>query len=621
MGRYSNRRQIRGFKRSRRDINRALEAKPKNKPSLRSYIPEPLVIAEGESRGLKREEPSLIDNHDLKKTAKEPLNDSMDKLFQEIKRNVDHKRVKSIQDLLSFPDLKNAKDEFINLKRPFTFQEFQAAIGGMNNTYDAKKILSNDQRFISLSEKSSEEKYFISSNSLYKWYFNLSIRLAYLGIFRLSNNQLARFFSTKRREGQWQQMPHRALALGGKYGFVAESWSPTICVFPLARVISFILQKLGGFEKGGRSENLNCQEIQDEAACRAYMKTPFKKKLSDALSNFNKKKIEFLIEREGLFGKSPQTLEQIGRKKGVTRERVRQVVAFGFWKKLEVRDNVKLFVPVFLNEIIQRKGCLLIDSPNQTLMFVAKCIGVPIADIPGTELSVIGADAIDEKFLMGHLKDWRESIDREALALKAEERDCLCLRKDDTALLLGRLTNYRLKKLTRVKKSYLALQSLGRPAHYSEIAEEYERLFPDDSAISTKNFEHNIHACLGYQKEGIVWIGAKGIYALKEWGYERPSGRLHDQAAAIVRKKYKETGKPVPFSVVVSEMGKMRKFVNDTSLTLAAHCNPSIQRIGNNLFVPSEASKDSANSKTDLDDLDIILREFKGAQKKEKRTV
>jgi hypothetical protein len=107
----------------------------------------------------------------------------------------------------------------------------------------------------------------------------------------------------------------------------------------------------------------------------------------------------------------------------------------------------------------------------------------------------------------------------------------------------------------------------------------------------------------------VVWIGIRSTFALKEWGYEHPSKSLFDSVTEIVEERYKETAQPVPFGVIVAEMGKSRQIVNPSSLTIAAHCNPSLRRVGKESFVPKEPTEE-IREEVSAEELDRILREF-----------
>ena len=111
-----------------------------------------------------------------------------------------------------------------------------------------------------------------------------------------------------------------------------------------------------------------------------------------------------------------------------------------------------------------------------------------------------------------------------------------------------------------------------------------------------------------------VLVG-NGLYALKEWGYERPSKTLFETVAEIVEIFYKRTGKPVPFTIIMTEIGKYRKITNVASLTIAAHFNPNLRCVSKNSFMP-KGPNDQAQDEVSVDQLDKILQEFSKSSEK-----
>jgi len=66
----------------------------------------------------------------------------------------------------------------------------------------------------------------------------------------------------------------------------------------------------------------------------------------------------------------------------------------------------------------------------------------------------------------------------------------------------------------------IVMRIMGRPAHYSEIAQFHDHLFPERQ-VSPRS----VHNAL-LKHPDIVPTGALGEYALREWGFtERPSRR------------------------------------------------------------------------------------------------
>lgn len=172
--------------------------------------------------------------------------------------------------------------------------------------------------------------------------------------------------------------------------------------------------------------------------------------------------------------------------------------------------------------------------------------------------------------------------------------------------------------VTKTDRVYEALRQIGVPSHYSQIADTYNDMFPDD--YSTENV---IHATLSRKQDRIVWIGMRGTFALKEWGFERPSDTLFNTVAEIVKEQYSKNGKPVAINTIQAELGKYRKVVNLNSVILASYCNEQITNVYKDYFIPIEFSEKIpvANGDTDSELLDRILRQFETQVNKEESTI
>lgn len=164
----------------------------------------------------------------------------------------------------------------------------------------------------------------------------------------------------------------------------------------------------------------------------------------------------------------------------------------------------------------------------------------------------------------------------------------------------------RYERLRLSDRVVLALQSIERPAHYSEVWAVHNSMFPEKQSS-----EKSIHATLSREEKGVVWVGVKGTYALKEWGYQRPAEGLFDLVAKIVKERYQSTSKPVPFSMILAEVSKRRKIVRRSSVVMAASLNPELEPVGDSCYIP-RADATLEESAFDEDELDRILQEFDG---------
>jgi hypothetical protein len=99
------------------------------------------------------------------------------------------------------------------------------------------------------------------------------------------------------------------------------------------------------------------------------------------------------------------------------------------------------------------------------------------------------------------------------------------------------------------------------------------------------------------------------MFAIKEWGYERPTKSLYDTVLEIVEKRYRITKKPVAFEVIVGELGKYRRFINPSSGLMAISLNPALKQISPGRFIPKRFCQD-ANGEAESKHLDRLLAKF-----------
>lgn len=487
----------------------------------------------------------------------------------------------------------------------FTLEELSRFADSDSDNEMLRHTLLADSRFMQLEEGDSNEKHFIPKKSLFQWFCRLSIRLAQAKQTRLDKRQLALLISSLRIDGRWDSPPMEAIQFGRHFGFVGQAWIPGEYVFPVAHILSFIkFQTLAIrpiIEKFPVGENPHLAFDQLE-----------RKLIQEELSKFSKRVRYVVQEREGLLTSRKMTLQQIGDRSGFSREYIRQIEE-RFWKKLR-RGPIGLSYPfptALICDVINKQGSLLVprnSSDAFLLSFLAKCTDVPQAEFPHSKMLILGASPKDVT-LPKSTGSVHEDIDTDSIAIRLESQRQLCIIGSDLKTLAESIAQFRRKRLTKGQKAYLALRTIGKPAHCSEITEVYNSLFPGRPST-----EHNLHAVLSREEYGIVWIGIRSTFALKEWGYEHPSTTLFDTATEIVKERYEQTGQPVPFAVIVAEMGKRRRLVNSASLVIATQCNRNLRRVGKDSFVPKEPSEE-IQEEISAEELDNILREFEEAKR------
>jgi Ca2+-binding EF-hand superfamily protein len=268
---------------------------------------------------------------------------------------------------------------------------------------------------------------------------------------------------------------------------------------------------------------------------------------------------------------------------------------------------------ITLCEVMSKRGSLIIEenASNANLIeLIAEIMHVPYISLPGINLAILTKSS-DAQSLLDLPLSLSEKVNPLSIAAHIESQSQVPFTKQDITKLAESFAQFYRKRLDLGQRVYLALKSIGHPAHYSEITEIHNTLFPDRHTS-----ERNIHAALNREQYGVVWIGIRGTFALKEWGYERPSQSLYEAVTEIVQRKFRETSQPVPFTVIVSEISKYRKVVKPSSLIFAIHCNPKLQRVSRDSFILKDSgSQDQQNQEEiTLDELDKILKEFEKAE-------
>jgi len=178
---------------------------------------------------------------------------------------------------------------------------------------------------------------------------------------------------------------------------------------------------------------------------------------------------------------------------------------------------------------------------------------------------------------------------------------------DEITKIVQSLSSQVVKHFNKMDRVYETLKQIGTPSHYSYITDIYNDIYPHDYSA-----EHTIQSTLLRDTERVVWIGLRGTYALKEWGFERPSLTLFDTITEIVKRRYLETGNPVPINVIQAEIGKYRRIVNYASVFFASYFNQDIVNVYKDQFIPREYSTNVPEGEKDTDSelLDKVLRQF-----------
>ena len=463
----------------------------------------------------------------------------------------------------------------------------QRQYGGLLNLDSASSTDPNNERYI-------------RQINVERWWVRQTLRWADSRLNYLTEGQLASAISLAFSECRWSTPPEAVLQTGRRWAIVAEGCVPGTYVFPWASALRANPQLADTFrsildpesevtrlknELGGTYHQYQWQRLRDDDPPLHLSQSAITAAVDAAVGTLNQRQADVIRCRFGLDAGHKATLEELGLKFGVTRERVRQVEKKGLTK---LKDLPTLYCG-FAVHFICSGGSLLISDSEMTPQWklLSNAIGLETAPIPELGFFVVGADrGLDD--YRGHLDSvdkWPDFTDvdsgkpifesfqflssQDAMRLRAAEEEFLHMQRG---------------LFTRPRMVYEALRSLGRAAHFHDIAEEANRLFPERQCST-----HSWHASLQLQESlslGIVWIGRKGMYGLEEQGYTRPTRDLFEAAASIVETRYAETGQPVPYDFVLRELSRERQDPDPASVNIALSINERLKSVGLGRFVP-----------------------------------
>ena len=462
----------------------------------------------------------------------------------------------------------------------FTFEDLSNFAEPDFDSELLKHALLTDSRFILLNKGNSKKKYFIPKRRLFQWFCQLNLKLAQAKQTRLSKHQLAKLMGFLCIHERWDTPPTEVIQFGKQFGFIGTAWTEDQYIFPLAYILSFMSYSLSEVTVKHIIKEISSKIIDGNFS----LKYLAEESIQEKFTCLTESECYIIKGREGLLTGKKMTLELLGNHYGFTRERVRQM-EFRSWRKLRHSVNAPTYSRALIYNIMSKQGSLMVetDSPEMlTIGFLSKCSRVPYATLSHINLAILGA-LPEDTILLKPRRLLLDNIDSVSIINQWESEGRLCLIKRDLKFFAESIVRFCLKRLNKEQKVYLALRTIGKPAHSAKITEVYNSLFPDHPST-----EYNIRAVLSLEKYGVVWIGIRSTFALKEWGYEHPSKTLFNKVTKIVEKKYKETTRPVPFTIIVAEMGKYRQVVRNSSLTIASYRNPNLRRIGKNSFIPKK---------------------------------
>lgn len=295
-----------------------------------------------------------------------------------------------------------------------------------------------------------------------------------------------------------------------------------------------------------------------------------------------------------------RTLEDIGDMLCVTRERVRQIE-----KTAMRRPDVRQALVTWLASYFVNNSCsLIIDNNNKSFGHAFNHI------LNGRKyhLELLGSIVLmDEKWIgaVNQIMTDRDSV----LAFVVEGFQTIpeTLELLLTLLPVGDASRIRAAALSslqqqadelpRKSKVYIALKIIGDAAHYTEVIEVCDSLWPNQSG-SNETYINALSASAKTNENGVVHIGRKGMYGLIEHGYTQPTQGLTETVAEIVRDEYRRTGSAVSVDVVFDRTHDYRQYPDKKSVAMALSFNKGLKSVGQSRYLPSEATAQDENSQS-----------------------
>ena len=343
--------------------------------------------------------------------------------------------------------------------------------------------------------------------------------------------------------------------------------------------------------------------------------------LSDFIKNSRNRNILKLYY--GLTAGKKLSLKEISSKYKISSLRIEQIIRSSLKKLsfdkekqqnqqltlgLEIRLKDKIYYELFSFAVILFaiifRDCGKVYIKNRTsvlscelflkIIFVFRLLNVPVYKIAKINTYIFGATKetgkkIDVLIIKQDNKRFRKIIDSESLKKYIAGVRQLYLSSNEIDKLSCDINEY-LNETSQIREIvYVALKKIDRPAHYSEITKVCSTMFKERVFTSEQ-----IHGSLtSKHQQQWVWIGLRGVYALKEWGFIRPDKGLYQTVFEIVNSRFNETAKPIPLSHIYKEIGNYRKLVNENSLYFACNFNPKIKVLKKGLFLPALKNTDT----------------------------
>jgi hypothetical protein len=329
----------------------------------------------------------------------------------------------------------------------------------------------------------------------------------------------------------------------------------------------------------------------------------FYEALERVISDLPERSREIIKSRYGVAENKPQTLEEIGRKYKITRERIRQIIKEVFKKiKAKKQDSIfekakrKIEFTISRNGGIIRKEDLLFKLGGKdhkergAIDIFLDSLEDVIFNEGKTEIekSVCFAD-FDfncwkemENEVKDILNEFKKTLRINELTLELSKRGKdLSQEKLHSHLSVSREIkknkfdkwgiSYWIEISPKVvwQKTYLVLKEFGKPLHYREIT----KLIDKYCSGKKKTHPQTVHNEL-IKNNRFVLVG-RGIYAITEWGYKK--GTVRDVLEEILS----QNPRPMKSEEILENILKIRQVKKSTVLI---NLNNFFEKVGKDAY-------------------------------------
>jgi hypothetical protein len=323
------------------------------------------------------------------------------------------------------------------------------------------------------------------------------------------------------------------------------------------------------------------------------------------------KEKEVITKRFSLDNKAHWTLEKIGQKFEVTRERIRQIEKIALGKLRRTAQNTKInTVNEIANEILRKNGGVMLEERLiQSVLkaiFAQEEVDAHIVrlslninpyiefweknnafnafwrwkEIPLKDIEIITQKAVSI------LKEKSEVIDGESMVTLIQEAlpdskkyspemiftsmetDCRIKKTKENTF--GLMTWRHINPKSIRDKALIVLKKNSTPMHFMEIAEKIAALGFDRKVVTIQAVHNELIRC-----DQFVLVG-RGLYALKEWGYKK--GTVADIIQSLLEKK-----SPLNKQEIIAGVLKQRQ-VKKGTISLNLQKNEMFVRVGRAVY-------------------------------------